>query len=563
MNSPAQILQFPRKRPALISPQPEAQLLAVQGLSITCGDGQPLVSDVSFTVPKGGTIGIVGESGSGKSLTCRAILGLLPPGLRLSAGAIQYRGIELATLDARSWRSLRGIELSAVFQDPASYLNPSIRVGAQLVEAIRATQKLDRRAAKERALALLHRVGLADAERVFALYPFELSGGMAQRVLIAIAVSAGPQLLIADEATTALDATVQAEVLALLDELRREQGLTLILVSHDLAVVSQVCDHVVVMQNGVVVEAGATAQVLHAPAHPYTRSLIDSHRRYGIENAAPGPAIAPTVARPAPLLAIDNLKAAYGNRAVLQGIDLSIEKGEILGLIGETGSGKTTILRAIMGLVKPDAGLIRFDGQPISAFSGAQLRDFRRSGRIQHAFQDPLRSLDPDHPVGVSIGEALDIRGGVFADERARLVAQAMRAVGLDEALAGRLPHDLSGGQRQRVIIARSIVLSPAILLLDEPVSALDAVNRIHVLDLMRSLADDHGIAQIFISHDLGSIAGITDRVAVLHQGQIVETGPTADLIARPAHPYTRRLLQSVPRLTAAADTHNRIGAAS
>jgi peptide/nickel transport system ATP-binding protein len=562
MNSPAQILQFPRKRPALISPQPKAQLLAVQGLSITCGDGQPLVSDVSFTVPKGGTIGIVGESGSGKSLTCRAILGLLPPGLRLSAGAIHYRGIDLATLDARSWRSLRGIELSAVFQDPASYLNPSIRVGAQLVEAIRATQKLDRRAAKERAVALLHRVGLADAEAVFALYPFELSGGMAQRVLIAIAVSAGPQLLIADEATTALDATVQAEVLALLDELRREQGLTLILVSHDLAVVSQVCDHVVVMQNGVIVEAGATAQVLHAPAHPYTRSLIDSHRRYGIENAAPAPSIAAPVVRPAPLLAIDNLKAAYGNRAVLQGIDLSIEKGEILGLIGETGSGKTTILRAIMGLVKPDAGSIRFDGQPISTFSGTQQRDFRRSGHIQHAFQDPLRSLDPDHPVGASIGEALDIRGGVSADERARLVAQAMRAVGLDEALAGRLPRDLSGGQRQRAIIARCIVLSPAILLLDEPVSALDAVNRIHVLDLMRSLAHDHGIAQIFISHDLGSIAGITDRVAVLHQGQIVETGPTADLIAHPAHPYTRRLLQSVPRLTAAADTHNRVGAA-
>lgn len=534
---------------------PEPVLLSVRDLAITDRSGRVLVQDVSFDVPRGSTIGIVGESGSGKSLTCRAILGLLPPGLKLSAGTIAYRDIELTRLDARGWQALRGVELSAVFQDPASYLNPSIPVGRQLVEALRATLRLDRKAARARALALLRRVGLADAEAVFQQYPFELSGGMAQRVLIAIAVSAGPQLLIADEATTALDVTVQAEVLALLDELRREQGLTLILVSHDLGVVSKVCEHVVVMRHGAIVEAGPTARVLRHPAHPYTRSLIDNHGRYTIDAVDQADGTEGSADRPpSALLHIRNLRAAYGNRAVLQGIDLHVEKGEILGLIGETGSGKTTILRSILGLVTPDMGSIYFKGEDISRLRGAGLRDFRRSSRIQYVFQDPLRSLDPDLPIAASIAEGLDVRGGLRSAERDERVAAALHAVGLDPALGNRLPRDLSGGQRQRAVMARALVLDPAILLLDEPVSALDAVNRIHVLELMRSLAVERGIAQIFISHDLGSIAGITDRVAVLHQGRIVETGPTGALIADPTHPYTRRLLASVLHLDGQAN---------
>jgi len=526
-----------------------------------------LVDGVAFEVPRGGTIGIVGESGSGKSLTCRAILGLLPPGLNVASGTIHYRGVDLAQLDRRGWRGLRGIELSAVFQDPASYLNPSIPVGKQLVEALRATQRLDKGAARQRAFALLRRVGLADAEAVFHQYAFELSGGMAQRVLIAIAISGGPRLLIADEATTALDVTVQAEVLALLDELRREQDLTLIFVSHDLAVVSEICEHVVVMRDGAIIEAGKTAEVLKKPAHPYTRSLIENHRRYTID-AIPLDdaeiAEAPPEPRSTPLLSISDLRAAYGDRAVLDGIDLEIDRGEILGLIGETGSGKTTILRSILGLVTPETGEIRFRGEDILALRGGALRAFRRSSHIQYAFQDPLRSLDPDLPIAASIGEALDIRGGITAAQRDDRVAEALRAVGLDEGLADRLPRDLSGGQRQRAVIARALVLDPAILLLDEPVSALDAVNRIHVLELMRSLADDRGIAQIFISHDLGSIAGITDRVAVLHRGRIVEAGPTEALIANPTHPYTRRLLASVLHLddgTSGQPRHAFIGA--
>ncbi|MBC2666661.1 ABC transporter ATP-binding protein [Novosphingobium flavum] len=554
MNIAGNIVEF-TGRTAALRPRPAPSLpplLSLRCLTIADAGGQTLVDDVGFDVPRGGTIGIVGESGSGKSLTCRAILNLLPPGLRVASGSIRYGDHDLTRLDRRGWQALRGVDLAAVFQDPASYLNPSIPVGKQLAEALRAVSGLNSRAAHQRALALLRRVGLADAEGVFNLYPFELSGGMAQRVLIAIAISANPQLLIADEATTALDVTVQAEVLALLDELRREQGLTLILVSHDLAVVAQVCDHVIVMQGGRIVEAGTTAQVLRSPAHAYTRSLVDNHARYSIDAVgqslppAPDPAAAPA---PRPLLEITNLRAAYGNRAVLDGIDLTVQRGEILGLIGETGCGKTTVLRAILGVVAPETGTIHFNGQDISALRGRELRRFRQSSQIQHAFQDPLRSLDPDLTVAGSIGEGLDIRGGIGAAERAERVATALAAVGLDPALSVRLPRDLSGGQRQRVIIARALAMDPAILLLDEPVSALDAVNRIHVLELMRRMADERGVAQVFISHDLGSIAGITDRVAVLHEGRIVESGPTADIIANPAHPYTRRLVQSVLRL--------------
>jgi peptide/nickel transport system ATP-binding protein len=558
MNQPANILTFPKRGAPPVEPLENATvLLTIADLGIANGGGRELVRGVSFSVPKGGTLGIVGESGSGKSLTCRAILGLLPDGLKVRSGAIRYEGQDLVGLPPPGWRALRGVHLAAVFQDPGSYLNPSIPVGAQLVEALRATLKLDRGAAKDRAITLLKRVGLAEAEAVYRKYPFELSGGMAQRVLIAIAVSANPQLLIADEATTALDAMVQAEVLTLLDDLRREQGLTLILVSHDLAVVSKVCDHVVVMRDGVIVEAGPARKVLSDPVHDYTRSLIDSHHRYSIDDRdlISRPVAATAEPRRAPaLLTITGLHASYRrsshpSSSVLHGINIALEEGEILGLIGETGSGKTTILRSILGLVVPQSGTISFRGKEISGLQGRALRALRLSSEIQYVHQDPLRSLDPDLPIGASIAEGLDIKGELSRHERAARVVATLEAVGLDPALAARRPRDLSGGQRQRAVIARALILDPAILLLDEPVSALDAVSRTHVLDLMRRLARDRGIAQIFISHDLGSIAGIADRVAVLYQGRIVESRPTRELIDRPAHPYTRRLLDSVLRL--------------
>jgi peptide/nickel transport system ATP-binding protein len=531
--------------------EPAEPILSVNGLRIVAADGRELVRDMHFDLPRGGTLGIVGESGSGKSLTCRAILDVLPPGLSVASGSIRYRDVDLSRLDAKSWRALRGVELSAVFQDPGSYLNPSIPVGRQLAEAIRATLKLRRKAARARALDLLERVGFTDAAAVYRQYPYELSGGMAQRVLIALAVCAGPSLLIADEATTALDVTVQAEVLALIDKLRREEDLTLIMVSHDLAVVSQVCDHVIVMRAGEIVEAGPTREILRHPKNAYTRSLIDDHAVHALDtDRAPA---AEALQRPA-LLSVQGLHAGYGIRTVVQDIDLEVAPGEILGLIGETGSGKTTLLRTILGLIPTATGAIELDGRRIDGLTGAPLRDFRRSGALQYVFQDPLRSLDPDITIGASIAEGLTLREGrlgVSAIDAS--VTAALRAVGLEPELATRLPRLLSGGQRQRAVIARALALEPKVLLLDEPVSALDAVNRLHVLKLLRRLADERGIAQIFISHDLGSVAGIADRVAVLYRGQVVETGPAAALLANPSHPYTRKLLEAAPRLAGTA----------
>lgn len=527
---------------------PEQPLLSVRGLTITAADGQRLVEGVDFDLTRGGTLGIVGESGSGKSLTCRAILGVLPPGIAVASGTIRYDETDLSRLEGKGWKAFRGAELSAVFQDAGSYLNPSIPVGRQIVEAMRAVLPVSRREAKARVLTLLSRVGFAEPETVFRQYPFELSGGMVQRVLIAVAVCAGPRLLIADEATTALDVTVQAEVLRLIDDLRREQGLTLIMVSHDLAVVAQSCDHVIVMREGKVVEAGTTREVLERPRHAYTRSLIETHHASSLE----APRAAAPAKEAAPVLSIRGLRSGYGRRTVLDGIDLDLGRGEILGLIGETGSGKTTLLRSILGLVRPGEGSIVLDGEPLENLTGARLHAFRRTGRLQYAFQDPLRSLDPDMTIAGSVGEGLDIRGDIDRAERARRVDAALKAAGLDPALGSGLPRHLSGGQRQRAVIARALVLDPQVILLDEPVSALDAVNRIHVLHLLERLARERGIAQVFISHDLGSVAGIADRVAVLHRGKLVEVGPTAHVLSNPSHPYTRALIAAAPRLAAA-----------
>jgi peptide/nickel transport system ATP-binding protein len=545
-------------RPRAKSPEP---LLSVRGLTIAAADGRELVRDVSFDLPQRGSLGIVGESGSGKSLTCRAIAGALPPGLKIVSGTMRFRGSDLAALQPRQWQPLRGVELGVVFQDPGSYLNPSIAIGAQLVEALRAVLPLSRLDARAGAMRLLARVGFTEPAVVFGQYPFELSGGMVQRALIAVAVCADPSLLIADEATTALDVTVQAEVLNLIADLRRERQVGLLMVSHDLAVVSQVCDQVVVMRDGAVVESGPTTEALRRPRHDYTRRLIDTHDLYGLGSpAAAQPtmvAAQPDTARAAqpgaaPLLSISDLHVGYGPRPILRGIDLEVRRGEIVGLIGETGSGKTTLLRAVLGVGRPTRGSIVLDGEPIAGAKARQLRDLRRTNRLQYVFQDPLRSLDPDLTIAESVGEGLDIQGGIHPRERLLRVATALEAVGLDPALARRRPAVLSGGQRQRAVIARALVLDPLLLLLDEPVSALDAVHRAQVLRLLKRLAEERGLAQVFISHDLGSVAGIADRIAVLHRGTIVETGPAAQLLTSPRHPYTRALIEAAPRLALA-----------
>jgi peptide/nickel transport system ATP-binding protein len=390
---------------------------------------------------------------------------------------------------------------------------------------------------------------------------------MLQRVLIAIAVCAGPELLIADEATTALDVTVQAEVLDLLADLRSEQGLSLILVSHDLAVVAQMCSQILVFRHGVIVEAGPARRVLNDPQHDYTSSLLRNHAQFGIDRVParrrvseqrtklPSPAGVACLA--GPLLQLRGVDVTFGvgreSRRVLQSVDLTVGKGETVAVIGETGSGKTTLLRAILGLAPLRQGSIRFDGVEIAGLRGRSLREFRRSGRMQYVFQDPLQSLDPDMTVGRSIAEGLLLHGNTDLASIMARVAAVLAAVGLDPALTDRLPRELSGGQRQRVVIARALILDPALLLLDEPVSALDAASRAQILQLLSSLGRERGIAQILISHDLGSVAGLADRVAVLYRGRIVEVGATNDLLRAPLHAYTRLLIGSAPTLAAGA----------
>ncbi len=529
--------------------RPPVPLLSVEDVHIEAG-GRALVRGVGFTLHQGETLGIVGESGSGKSLTCRAVLGVLPPGLRVTQGSIRFEGADLLGLDRRGWAPLRGRGIAAVFQDPGSYLNPSIPVGGQLAETLRVVLKLPRAEVFPRSLELFRRMGLRDPESVYRQYPYELSGGMLQRVLIAISVCAGPKLLIADEATTALDVTVQAEVLDLLAELQREQGLGLILVSHDLAVVAQRCRQVIVLRHGVIVEHGPAARVLTDPQHAYTRLLVGGAEQTGIARRRE--------ANPPPLLHVSQVDIAYGRgrarRPVLRSVDLSVGVGETLGVIGETGSGKTTLLRAILGVVPLARGSIRFDGMDIGALRGRALRDFRRSGRVQYVFQDPLQSLDPDRTVSQSIEEGLRIRGGIGPAAAAARVAEALASVGLDAAFAAQRPGALSGGQRQRVVIARALVLDPRLLLLDEPVSALDAASRTQVLELLAMLSRERGIAQILISHDLRSVAGIADRVAVLYRGEIVECGPAAEVLQQPQHPYTKVLTACAPGWPSRAD---------
>ncbi|WP_261565082.1 nickel ABC transporter ATP-binding protein NikE [Frankia gtarii] len=530
---------------------------------------EELVHGVSLRLRRGGVVGIVGESGSGKSLTCKAVLGVLPEHVEVSGGSIELLGRDVAGLSPQEWTALRGTSISAVFQDPASYLNPSIRVGKQVQEVLRVKQGLSRAAAKQRAIELLDAVHLHDPEYVYEQYVHELSGGMLQRVLIAIAISLEPEVLIADEATTALDTTVQAGILDLLVELKDRIGLSLVVVSHDLAVVAQLCDEVLVMRDGHVVEQGPTSEILHTPQHEYTRLLVAEHEQYGLNSSATGPRPPAPVSVPVlvpeprsstmpastePVLQVDGLGVHFGRgrgrKQALEGASLVIRPGETVGVIGESGAGKSTLARAVLGLAPVSAGSVQVAGRDITHLSGRERRAFGRDGVVQYVFQDPLRSLDPEHTVAVSVAEPLRIRGGLDRAAIDEAVRRQVRAVRLDESLLDRFPGELSGGQRQRVAIARALISSPRLLILDEPVSALDSANRVAILELLRELRSTVGVAMLFISHDLGSVAGISDRTIVLYRSRIVEAGDTARIVSAPAHPYTRLLVGSAPTLT-------------
>jgi peptide/nickel transport system ATP-binding protein len=509
----------------------------------------PLVRDLSFALRRGETLCIAGESGSGKSITALAVMGLLPPpAVRVTGGRIALGPVVLTDLPESQMRSIRGDRIAMIFQEPMTSLNPVMTVGSQLAEAIRAHETVSRRDARARALEALRAVRLSQPERRMGQYPHELSGGMRQRVMIAMALALRPEVLIADEPTTALDVTVQREVLDLLRDLQRETGTAIILITHDMGVVAEMADRVIVMRHGTMVEEAPAAQLFAAPQAQYTRDLLAAVPRMG-NGATRGPVTTDPVARLSDVVVRFPLKGGVLGRTThqvhaVEGVSFDIRRGETFALVGESGCGKSTIAKAMVGLV-PHQGRIEVAGQPLAGLDGVGLKALRR--RVQMVFQDPMAALDPRMTVGDQIAEPLLIHGiGTTPDRRAR-AADLMARVGLTADQLDRYPHEFSGGQRQRICIARALALQPDLIIADESVSALDVSVQAKVLDLLRALQQEFGIAFLFISHDMAVVENISDRVGVMYLGQIVELGTRRQVFGNPQHPYTRRLIEAVP----------------
>ena len=525
--------------------------LAVRDLRIELGE-TALVNGVSFELAAGERVGLIGESGSGKSLTALAVMGLLPEELRAS-GSARLGASDLLSLSERELANLRGDRIAMVFQEPMTALDPLMRVGQQVAEVVRLHRGATRQEALARAEQLFARVQLPDPHTKLDAYPHQLSGGQRQRVLLAMALSCDPAVLIADEPTTALDVTVQAEMLELLRRLVAEEGAALLFITHDLAVIASMCERVLVMQEGTIVESGPTAEVFAAPRHPHTQALIAGTR------ALNDP---PIVAEPAPrgertvILEARGLVREYAmprtslrrpppSVHALQGVDLSVVRGDRFGIVGESGSGKSTLARLLIALDQPQAGEVRFEDTPVTGRKERDLRFLRRQAQI--VFQDPMSSLDPRMRVREIVLEPLQALA-IPGDHRER-VRELLQSVGLPADAANRYPHQFSGGQRQRIAIARALAPGPSLLIADEPVSALDVPVRAQILDLLRTLTVELRLTLVFISHDLAVVRYLCDRIAVMHEGRVVEVGETHDVYDSPQHPYTRALLDAVPTL--------------
>ncbi|WP_280471401.1 ABC transporter ATP-binding protein [Nocardia cyriacigeorgica] len=526
------------------------ELLRVERLRVRyrTGDGPVTAVDgVSLTVRRGEVVALVGESGSGKSTLAHAVIGLLGATADIADGTVTVAGQPVDYASEHALRRLRGLQVGFVPQDPGLSLNPVRRIGDQVAEALRVHRLDDRRGALERATALLAEVGLDRPQLRATQYPHELSGGQRQRVLIAIALACGPDLIIADEPTSALDATVARRVLDRLAERIAARGTAVLLITHDLAMAAERADRLVVLRNGAVVESGRTAEVLGDPRHPYTRRLL-----------AAAPALAADrVVRPAtvldggPLLTVREVhklfRAGAGSTVTaVAGVGFELGRGETLALVGESGSGKSTTARIAVRLTDPDRGEVVFDGEPLTRARAGQLRALRR--RFQIVYQNPYSSLDPRLRVGPVIEEPLRAYGIGNRKARAQRVAELLEQVALPAGYARRRPAELSGGQRQRVAIARALALRPELLVLDEPVSALDASVQAQILELLDDLQRQLRLSYLFISHDLAVVRRISDRVAVMRYGRIVETGTTADIFDNPQHDYTRELLAAIPK---------------
>jgi peptide/nickel transport system ATP-binding protein len=513
------------------------------------------VRGVSLAVDPGECVAIVGESGSGKSVTARTLLGLSGAGAEVSSGALRIRGRDASGFNDRQWRALRGTEIGYVLQDALVSLDPLRPVGKEIGEALRLHRTVPRAEITTRVLALLRDVGVPEPELRAAQYPHELSGGLRQRALIASAIACDPALLIADEPTTALDVTVQAQILRLLAE-RKTAGTALLLISHDLAVVAELADRVLVMKDGVIVEEGPTGRVLTEPEHPYTQTLLDAvPLEHTKGTRLSGGGVRPPRARLGDVvLEARDLVKTFKGRTAVDSVSLQVRAGETLGLVGESGSGKTTTARLVLGLLAPDGGSVEIDGRPWHGLDAGERRELRR--HIQVIYQDPLSSFDPRFTVRRILDEALQVGGEPRESRRDRSV-QLLEQVGLDASILERRPLRLSGGQRQRVAIARALAPRPRVIVCDEPVSALDVSVQAQVLDLLADLQHELGVAYLFISHHLGVIHHVSDRVAVMKDGRVVESGDVAQIFNAPQHPYTQELLAAIPRLAHATAPHS------
>ena len=506
------------------------------------------VKDVSFQLYRGETIAIVGESGSGKSVTARTVMGLLSKRAVVSEkSTVAYDGSNILKFSERARRKLRGDRISMIFQEPMSSLNPIYTIGSQIVEAIRVHRRISKSDAQKRALELLEHVQIPDPAARLRQYPHQLSGGQRQRVMIAMALANDPDVLIADEPTTALDVTVQAQILNLIRNLQKEMGMAVILITHDLTVVRQFSDYVYVMQHGEVREHNTTEALFANPQHAYTRHLLASEPR-GEANPLPEGSdviLDAKGVRVAFMLRHGTfLKPAMRELVAVDSLSLTLRRHETLGLVGESGSGKTTFGQAILRLNTPDSGEIHFDHQPIHGLSRAEMRPLR--ARMQVVFQDPFSSLNPRMTIGQIIEEGLVVnRLGATRAERQDRVREALIAAGMPGNILSRFPHEFSGGQRQRIAIARAIALEPEFILLDEPTSALDLSVQAQIIELLRKLQDERGLSYLFISHDLKVVRALCHRVIVMQHGKIVEEGPVNEVLSHPKTAYTERLVKA------------------
>ncbi len=529
-----------------------APVLELEGLNVRLPPGgeRPLaVEDVSLTVAAGEILCIVGESGSGKSMVAHAIMGLLPePDVHVDGGAARLNGEDLLTMPARRQRAVRGTGMGMVFQEPMTSLNPLMRVGDQIEEALKLHTTLSPRGREAKVVELLGDVGLPNPEELQRSYPFSLSGGQRQRVMIAIALAVEPDLLIADEPTTALDVTTQKQILELIAEIQQRNGMGVILITHDFGVVAEVAHSVAVMQHGRCVEYGSAEQVLNKPRHAYTRELIKAVPHDIVHRADFDPEGQPAILTAEGVRKVFHIGGGLFKRGralvAADDVTLDIHRGETLGIVGESGSGKSTLGRCIVGLHRADGGRILFQGHDLAKLSRRQFRPVRR--HVQMVFQDPYASLNPRYRVADIIAQGPVAFGTPRAKARAR-AEELLELVGLDASAARRYPHEFSGGQRQRISIARALALDPSLLIADEPVSALDVSVQTQVLALLDGIRRELGLSMLFITHDLRVAAQVCDRIAVMKEGRIVETGRCREVFADPRHDYTRTLLDAIP----------------